>query len=66
MLFKKCLNIYKFFIWYIVDIFMLYENYKEIKKKIKLMLNIEFFNNYIFNFVEYYNVEDCVKFLIFF
>lgn len=43
---------------------MLYENYKEIKKK--LMLNIEFFNNYIFNFVEYYNVEDCVKFLIFF
>lgn len=64
MLFKKCLNIYKFFIWYIVDIFMLYENYKEIKKK--LMLNIEFFNNYIFNFVEYYNVEDCVKFLIFF
>lgn len=66
MLYKKCLNIYKFFIWYIVDIFMLYENYKEIKKKIKLMLNIEFFNNYIFNFVEYYNVEDCVKFLIFF
>lgn len=31
------------------------------KKKIKLMSNIEFFNNYIFNFVEYHNVEDCVK-----
>lgn len=46
MLYKKCLNIYKFFIWYIVDIFMLYENYKEIKKK--WMLNIEFFNNYIY------------------
>lgn len=39
---------------------MLYENYKEIKKK-KLMSNIEFFNNYIFNFVEYHNVEDCAK-----
>lgn len=40
MLFKKCLNIYKFFIWYIVDIFMLYENYKEIKKKIKVKYRI--------------------------
>lgn len=59
MLFKKCLNIYKLFIRYIGDIPMLYENYKEIKKK--LMSNIEFFNNYIFNFVEYHNVEDCVK-----
>lgn len=61
MLFKKCLNIYKLFIRYIADIPMLYENYKEIKKKKKLMSNIEFFNNYIFNFVEYHNVEDCVK-----
>lgn len=25
------------------------------------MSNIEFFNNYIFNFVEYQNVEDCAK-----
>lgn len=25
------------------------------------MSNIEFFINYIFNFVEYHNVEDCVK-----
>lgn len=33
MLFKKCLNIYKLFIRYIADIPMLYENYKEIKKK---------------------------------
>lgn len=31
------------------------------KKKTKLMSNIEFFNNYIFNFVEYHNVEDYVK-----
>lgn len=31
------------------------------KKKTKLMSNIEFFNNYIFNFVEYHNVEDCAK-----
>lgn len=31
------------------------------KKKTKLMSNIEFFNNYIFNFVEYQNVEDCAK-----
>lgn len=30
-------------------------------KKKKLMSNIEFFNNYIFNFVEYHNVEDCAK-----
>lgn len=34
---------------------------QKIKKKTKLMSNIEFFNNYIFNFVEYHNVEDCVK-----
>lgn len=34
---------------------------KDKKKKTKLMSNIEFFNNYIFNFVEYHNVEDCVK-----
>lgn len=26
------------------------------------MSNIEFFNNYIFNFVEYHNVEDCAKY----
>lgn len=31
------------------------------KKNPKLMSNIEFFNNYIFNFVEYHNVEDCAK-----
>lgn len=61
MLFKKCLNFYKLFIRYIADIPMLYENDKEIKNKTKLMSNIEFFNNYIFNFVEYHNVEDCVK-----
>lgn len=43
MLFKKCLNIYKFFIWYIVDIFMLYENYKEIKKKNKINVKYRIF-----------------------
>lgn len=40
MLFKKCLNIYKLFIRYIADIPMLYENYKEIKKKINLKYRI--------------------------
>lgn len=40
MLFKKCLNIYKLFIRYIADIPMLYENYKEIKKKINVKYRI--------------------------
>lgn len=40
MLFKKCLNIYKRFIRHIADIPMLYENYKEIKKKINVKYRI--------------------------
>lgn len=40
MLFKKCLNIYKLFIRYIADIPLLYESYKEIKKKINVKYRI--------------------------
>lgn len=38
-----------------------YAIWKLQRDKKKLMSNIEFFNNYIFNFVGYHNVEDCVK-----